>query len=164
MEEKQNKVVVTREGLAELQAEYDRLVHVEREQVIEELQAARAQGDLSENADYDAARDRQARVEGRIAELDAMLKNIELIDDEKAKKGTGRRRATVILGSVVTLEYLDSGEKETYTIVGTVEADPFNGKLSNETPLAAAILNHKVNDVCPVLVDEPYEVKILEIR
>jgi len=153
-----NKVVVTKEGLAELQKEYEYLVHVERDQVIEELRAARAQGDLSENADYDAARDHQARVEARIRQLDDMLKNIVLIDGRKG------RSKTVGLGSTVTLEFQDTMERETYTIVGTVESDPINGKLSNETPLAVAIMDHKVNDVVPVLVTPAYNVKIVEVK
>lgn len=153
-----NKVVVTKEGLAELQKEYEYLVHVERDQVIEELRAARAQGDLSENADYDAARDHQARVEARIRQLDDMLKNIEIIDGKKS------RSKIVRLGSTVTLEFQDTMEKETYTIVGTVESDPVNGKLSNETPLAAAILEHKVNETVPVMVNPSYSVKILEVK
>ncbi len=153
-----NKVVVTKEGLAELQKEYEYLIHVERDQVIEELRAARAQGDLSENADYDAARDHQARVEARIRQLDDMLKNIVLIDGRKG------RSKTVRLGSTVTLEFQDTMERETYTIVGTVESDPINGKLSNETPLAVAIMDHKVNDVVPVLVTPAYNVKIVEVK
>ena len=153
-----NKVVVTKEGLAELQKEYEYLVHVERDQVIEELRAARAQGDLSENADYDAARDHQARVEARIRQLDDMLKNIEIIDGRKG------RSKTVRLGSTVTLEFQDTMERETYTIVGTVESDPINGKLSNETPLAVAIMDRKVNDVVPVLVVPSYSVKIIDVK
>jgi len=153
----ENKVVVTKEGLAELQKEYDYLVHTERDLVIEELKAARAQGDLSENADYDAARDHQARVEARIRELDEMLKNIEIIDS--------RRRSRIVrLGSVVTIEYQDTMERETYSIVGTVEADPLNGKLSNETPVAIAIMDHKVNDKVIVMANPPYEVKIIEVK
>ncbi|MBR0230468.1 MAG: transcription elongation factor GreA [Erysipelotrichaceae bacterium] len=155
----EQKIVVTKEGLAELQKEYEYLVHVEREQVIDELRNARAQGDLSENADYDAARDHQARVEARIRQLDDMLKNIELIDDKK----TSRSR-TVRLGSTVTLEFQDTKERETYSIVGTVESDPLNGKLSNETPLAIAIMDHKTNDTVTVLVNPPYKVKIVEIN
>ena len=155
----EQKIVVTKEGLAELQKEYEYLIHVEREQVIEELRNARAQGDLSENADYDAARDHQARVEARIRQLDDMLKNIELIDDKKSS-----RSRTVRLGSTVTVEFQDTKERETYDIVGTVESDPLNGKLSNETPLAIAIMDHKTNDTVTVLVNPPYKVKIVEIN
>ena len=158
MEEK--KTVVTKEGKEELQREYEHLLHVEREQVIEELKAARSQGDLSENADYDAARDHQARVEARIKELDYMLSNLEIIDDSKPK---GRKRE-VGNGSTVVLRFMDDDSEETYKIVGTVEADPLNGKISNESPLARALEGHKANDVVNVMVQHPYKVKILEIK
>ncbi|MBQ7223700.1 MAG: transcription elongation factor GreA [Erysipelotrichaceae bacterium] len=152
------KTVVTREGLEKLEKEHEYLIQVERPQVIEELRAARAQGDLSENADYDAARDHQARVEARIKELDTLLANVEIIEEKKTRKSVVR------LGSTVTIEYLDTQERETFNIVGTVEADPFDHKISNETPLAIAIMDHKVNDVVPVLVSPSYEVRILEIK
>lgn len=152
------KVLVTQEGLDELNREYENLIHVVRQEVIEELKAARAQGDLSENADYDAARDKQARVEARIRDLEVMLKNIELIDD---KKGGAR---VVKLGSTVTIRDLELDEEETFTIVGSVEADPLNGKLSNVTPLAMAILDKKINSVVTVNVDEPYDVQIISIK
>ena len=154
----EEKIYVTQEGLEELLKEQDNLIHVVRQEVIEDLKAARAQGDLSENADYDAARDRQAHVEARIRELEVMLKNVELIDD---KQGSVR---IAKIGSTIKLEELDTNNIEEYTIVGSVEADPLNGKLSNVTPLAEAILEHKVGEVLEVQVDEPYKVKILEIR
>ena len=152
------KIYVTAEGLADLQKEYDNLVHVERAHVIEELKEARAQGDLSENADYDAARDKQAHIEERIKQLENMLKHVELIDEKQ--KGA----KIVRIGSTVTVEELDTQSEYTYSIVGSVEADPLNGKLSNQTPLAAAILEHKVNDVVTVNVDTPYQVKIKKIK
>lgn len=152
------KIYVTQEGLEELKREQDNLIHVVRQEVIEDLKAARAQGDLSENADYDAARDRQAQVEARIRELEIMLNNIEIIDD---KQGAVR---VVKLGSTVKLEELDTHQVDEYTIVGSVEADPINGKLSNVTPLAEAIMEHKIGQTVEVLVDEPYQVKILDIR
>jgi transcription elongation factor GreA len=152
-----NKVQVTKAGLEELKKEYENLVHVVRHEVIADLQAARAQGDLSENADYDAARDKQAQVEARIIELDTMLQNIEIISETKS----GSR--SVRLGSKVTVRDLDLNEVETYTIVGSVEADPLNGKLSNVSPLAAALLEHKAGEVVTVFVDVPYDVKIEKI-
>ncbi len=164
MASEEKKVLVTREGYNELLQEQENLIHVVRQDVIRELQEARAQGDLSENADYDAARDRQARVEARIRDLEAMLANIEIIDEETAntKKKTGK---TVKLGSTVKILDLDSNEEETYTIVGSVESDPLQGKLSNITPLAMAILDSKVGDVVTVTqIEEPYEVKILELK
>ena len=153
-----DKIYVTQEGLDELKKEQENLIHVVRQEVIEDLKAARAQGDLSENADYDAARDRQAQVEARIRELEVMLNNIEIIDD---KQGSVR---VAKIGSTVKIEELDTHQIDEFTIVGSVEADPLNGKLSNVTPLAEAILEHKVGQTVEVLVDEPYQVKILEIR
>ena len=153
-----DKIYVTQEGLEELKKEQENLIHVVRQEVIEDLKAARAQGDLSENADYDAARDRQAQVEARIRELEVMLNNIEIIDD---KQGSVR---VAKIGSTVKIEELDTHQIDEFTIVGSVEADPLNGKLSNVTPLAEAILEHKVGQIVEVLVDEPYQVKILDIR
>ena len=151
------KFYVTEEGLKELKEEYENLVHVVRNEVIEDLKAARAQGDLSENADYDAARDKQAQVEARIKELEHMIRNAEVISEN-------RGISYVRLGSTVTVEPMDTHEKITFTIVGTVEADPLNGKVSNATPLAEAILEKKVGTVVTVEVDEPYDVKIVEIK
>ena len=162
MASEDKKVLVTKEGYNELLQEQENLIHVVRQDVIRELQEARAQGDLSENADYDAARDRQARVEARIRDLEAMLANVEIIDDEAASRKKNSK--TVKLGSTVKILDLDSNEEETYTIVGSVESDPLQGKLSNITPLAAAIIDSKVGDVVTVnQVEEPYDVKILEL-
>lgn len=158
MSNKDEIIYVTAEGLADLQKEYDELVHHERAVVIEELKEARAQGDLSENADYDAARDKQARIEERIQQLEIMLKHVQLIDES----GSGAKH--VRIGSTVKLEALDTHEMFEYSIVGSVEADPLNGKLSNQTPLAIAILDHKVNDICTVDVEDEYDVKILSIK
>lgn len=152
----EDKFYVTEEGLAELNKELENLIHVELEQVKQELKDARAQGDLSENADYDAARDHEARVNSRIKELDYQIKHAEIISSKKKSN-------IVRIGSTVELEELDTGSKKKYKIVGTVEADPLNGNLSNETPLAKAILDRKVNDVCTVEIKNPYQVKILKI-
>lgn len=154
-----NKVYVTQEGLQDLIKEHEHLIHVVRVQVIEELQEARAQGDLSENADYDAARDHQARVEARIKDLEAMLSNIELIVETNDHSGN------VKLGSKVTILDIAENQEETFIIVGSVESDPLNGKLSNITPLAIAIMDSKVGDICKVLnIEEPYEVKIVDVK
>ena len=147
------KFYVTQEGYNDLVNEHENLVHKVRQEVIVELQEARAQGDLSENADYDAAREHQAQVEGRIRELEAMIKNAEIIseaDDAEDKK----TKNVVKLGS--TVKILDLSDNQEVT---------FNGKLSNTTPLAEVIMDHKVGDVCTVRrVEEPYDVKILEIK
>lgn len=152
----EEKFYVTEEGLADLKQELETLIHVTRNEVIEELKAARAQGDLSENADYDAARDHQAKVESRIKELEHQIKNAEIITEK-------RRNNFVRIGATVEIQELDTKSKLTYKIVGSVEADPLNGLLSNVTPLAEAIMDHRVNDVCTVMVDQPYDVKILKI-
>ena len=154
----QEKVLVTLEGLQELNKEQQHLIHVVRKEVIEDLQAARAQGDLSENADYDAARDRQARVEARIRELENMLNNIEIIDEKRGGQKVVR------LGTTFTILDYETNTEEKYTIVGSVEADPLNGKLSNVTPLAQALMDKKSGDEVTVNVDSPYTVKILSIE
>ena len=153
----EEKFYVTEEGLNDLKKELDTLIHVTREEVIEELKAARAQGDLSENADYDAARDHQAKVEARIKELEHQIKNAEVITETK-------KTNFVRIGSTVEIQELDTKNKLTYKIVGSVEADPLNGLLSNVTPLAEAILDQRVNDVVTVKVDPTYDVKILKIN
>ena len=151
-----DKYYVTEEGLQDLKNELDELIHVTRDEVIEELKSARAQGDLSENADYDAARDHQAQVESRIKELEHMIRNAVVINESKSTK-------YVRLGSTVEIEELDTKKKITYTIVGSVEADPLSGKLSNVTPLAEAIMDQRVGTVVTVNATIPYDVKIVKI-
>lgn len=159
-----DKFYVTQEGYNELVREHEDLVQNVRQQVIVELQEARAQGDLSENADYDAAREHQAQVEARIRELETMIKNAEIIEESDGKRKKSKN-AVVKLGSIVTLEDLSDHTQNTFSIVGSIEADPLNGKLSNNTPLAEAILDHKIGEVVTVSrVDEPYDVKILTIK
>lgn len=156
----EEKFLVTQEGYDELVKEQENLIHVVRDEVIRELQEARAQGDLSENADYDAARDHQARVEARIRELDAMIAKAEIISEDKSVSNK-----TVSLGSTVTIKDLETNEEETYTIVGSIEADPMNGKLSNITPLAVALMDNKAGDTVRIEnVEEPYDVKIISLK
>lgn len=153
------KFYVTQEGYDDLKQELDELVHTVRPQVIVELQEARAQGDLSENADYDAAREHQAQVEARIHEVEAILKQAEIIEEDESAKEIVR------IGSVVTLKDLSDGEVATYTIVGTTEADPFEGKISNESPVVQAILDKKAGDVVTISKAAiPYDVEILEVK
>ena len=155
------KFLVTKEGLDELLKEQDNLIHVVRDEVIRELQEARAQGDLSENADYDAARDRQARVEARIRDLEAMIANAEIISEDK--KATTKK--TVSLGSTVTILDMSTNEEETYNLVGSIEADPLNGKLSNITPLATSLMDHKIGDIVEIeTAEEPYQVKVIDLK
>ncbi len=128
---------LTAEGLEKCKQELDFLKNAERGRVIESLKEARAQGDLSENADYDAARDEQARLEARIKELENIIKNAVVIDESKATASN--------LGKEIVLEFEDKTIDE-FSLVGSLEADPIQGKISNESPLGAAILNHKVGD------------------
>jgi transcription elongation factor GreA len=151
------KTYVTEQGLKDLQDEYNTLVHVTREEVKAELKEARSLGDLSENADYDAARDKQAQVENRIAELEEMLKNYEII----STKGNSK---TVRIGSTVQLQFQDTKEEAVYSIVGRTEADPLNGKISNETALAQAILDKRVGQTVEVNCKKPYEVTIISVK
>ena len=155
------KFYVTQEGYNDLVKELDHLVHNVRAEVIVELQEARAQGDLSENADYDAARDHQAQVEARIRELEALIKKSEIISEADAAS----QGEKVHIGSVVTFKDLSNNEVMTYSIVGTIEANPFEGKISNDSPVARRLMDKVVGDV--VLIDnvsEPYEIEILELK
>ena len=155
---KENTFIMTAEGFLEAENELNELKNVRRPEVIKALKEARALGDLSENADYDAARDEQAKVEGRIAELEKLLETAELIEKRDTDK--------VGLGATVKIMYDDdSSDTEEYRIVGSKEADPSNNKISNESPLAKAIMNAKVGETCTV--ESPngnYEVKVLEIK
>lgn len=152
-----NKIYLTNEGFLEIEEELNHLKDVKRPEVIKALKDARALGDLSENADYDAARDEQAKVEGRIVELEKLLETAELIEKRDTDK--------VGLGTTVKIMYDDDPEDvEEYRIVGSKEADPSNNKISNESPLAKAIMNAKVGETR--VVESPngnYDVKILEI-
>lgn len=154
------KILLTQSGVEKLKVERDHLVNVERPKVIEELQLARSQGDLSENADYDSAREKQAHLELRIKEIDYMLQNASIISEEQVD-------LTVVKpGTTVTV--LDLSEKDAkptaYAIVGSFETDPANGKISNESPLAKAIMGHGVNEIVTVGVAEPYDVRITKIE
>ena len=153
------KFLLTKEGKEKLEAEYQHYVEVLRPNVIRELSEARAQGDLSENADYDAARNRQAEVEGRIAQLQNQIENAKVIDD------TDDKNANVVkIGYYVTIRDLSDGIETRYQIVGSTESDPKNFKISNECMLAKSILGHKVGEVVQVKVVRPYEVEILKIE
>ena len=152
------KILLTKEGKEKLEAEYQHYVTVLQPNVIRELSEARAQGDLSENADYDAAKKRQSEINSRIAELEAMLRNCEIISSDNKNKNV------IKLGSKVKILDLSENEETEYTIVGTVEADPFNGRISYESLLATSILGAKVGDLITVKTKEPYEVEILSIE
>ena len=155
-----DKIKSTRAGKEELERELRYLIDEAREEVKRQLAEARAQGDLSENADYDAARNRQAEVEGRIKEIEDILSNCELIDDEKASKKKGDK---VALGSTVTIRFIENGKEAKYMIVGTVESDPFNNKISNACPLGEALIGRAVGDVVEVKAKKNYKVEIVKL-
>lgn len=153
---KAKEIYLTQEGLDELKKELDHLKFEKRPEVINALKDARALGDLSENAEYDAARQEQAIVECRIAELEVMIENAVVIE----KKATDE----VAIGTKVKIEYVDDKETDEYSIVGSKEADPFLNKISNESPIAQAIMGLKVGDIAHVSSPNgQYDVKILEI-
>lgn len=154
------KVLLTKSGVEKLEKERDNLINVERPRVIEELQLARSQGDLSENADYDAARDKQAQLEQRIKEIEYMLQNAEIISEDEMDLNVVKPGTTV---TILDLSEEDP-EEEKYKIVGAFETDPLNGKISNESPLAKALLGHGVNEIVTVAVAESYDVKITNIE
>ena len=154
MDEK--KIYLTEEGLNELKNELDYLKLEKRPEIINALKDARALGDLSENAEYDAARSEQASTEARIKELEKMLENVEIISDVKTD--------SVALGTKVKLEYVGDDETDEFSIVGSKEADPFSNKISNESPISQAILGHKVGDIVNVISPNgEYQVKVVEI-
>ena len=154
------ETILTAEGLEKLKDELAQRKGVIREEIVERLKEARAQGDLSENSEYDQAKEDQGKNEGRIIELEQMIKTATIIDDSASKDA-----GVVSLGSTVILEDMETGEQETYTIVGTTEADPFANRISNESPVGAAILSKKVHST--VIVKTPageLSYKIIEIK
>ena len=156
-----DKIVLTRAGKEELERELRELIDVTREEVKRQLAEARAQGDLSENADYDAARNRQAEVEGRIKEIENILAVAEIIDDEaKSSKKSNR----VALGSTVSVRFVETGKEGKYMIVGTVESDPFNNKISNACPLGEALIGKVAGDIVEVKGPKnSYKVEVVKI-
>ena len=153
-----DKTKLTEAGKARLEEELRHLIDVVRDDVKRQLAEARAQGDLSENADYDAARNRQAEVEGRIKEIEDILSNYELIKEDGKKKG-----GKVALGSTVTIKFLANGKEQQFMIVGTVESDPFNHKISNSCALGEALIGKGVGDIVEIPVKDAYQVEIVKI-
>lgn len=149
---------LTKEGYQKLQDELEHLRTVKRQEVAERLHEAMEGGELIENAEYEAAKNEQAFVEGRIQELEMLLATAHVIEEDGKK-----RNDVVSVGSKVTIKE-GNYDPETFTIVGAAEANPREGKISNESPIGKAILNHKVGDV--VKVETPggtYNVKIIKV-
>lgn len=153
-------IPLTRRGAELLKDELQRLKSVERPAVINAIAEARAQGDLSENAEYDAARERQAFVEGRIAEIESKLANAQVIDPAELD-ADGR----VVFGATVELEDMESGDAVTYQIVGEDEADIKTGRISVSSPIARALIGKTVDDVAEVRAPGGVrEYQILDVR
>ncbi|WP_082233753.1 transcription elongation factor GreA [Halobacillus massiliensis] len=131
---------MTEDGKRKLEEELDYLKNERRKEVVERIKDARGFGDLSENSEYDAAKDEQAFVEARIQTVENMIRNAVIIESDQDNPDR------VSMGKSVTFQELPNGEEETYTIVGSAEADPFEGKISNDSPMAQSLIGHEVGD------------------
>ena len=140
------EILLTKEGKEKLEKRLEYLTNEKRAEITERIKTAREFGDLSENAEYDAAKNEQAMIEGEILEIQTKLNHAVILKDTATKKDV------VSLGSKVDFTDLDSGEKMTYEIVGTTEADVELGRISNESPIGNALLGHKVKDTINVVV------------
>ena len=152
------QVLLTSEGLKKLQDELDNLKTVRRKENTAAIKMARSFGDLSENSEYDEARNEQAEIEARIVEIETMLNNAKVIDEDNIDTDV------VSVGSKVTVMDMEDKEEEEYLIVGSTEADPMNGKISDESPVGSALLGHRIDEV--VTVEAPLgkmDYKILKI-
>ena len=137
------ETLVTKEGLKKLKEELDHLKNVKRKEVSQRLKEAISYGDLSENSEYEEAKNEQAFIEGRILELEQKVKSAKIITEKVVDKRTGKE---VNIGSSVTIKGIEDDEEETYTIVGATEADPFDSKISNESPIGKALLSKQRGD------------------
>ena len=149
---------MTQAGKEKLEHELEQLKSVKRKEIVERIKIARSFGDLSENSEYDSAKEEQAFVEGRISTLEAMVRNAKIIEEDGSMDGV------VGLGKKVTFQELPNGDEEEYTIVGSAEADPFEGRISNDSPIAKSLLGKVVGD--QVKVQTPggdMDVKIVSI-
>ncbi|WP_326717666.1 transcription elongation factor GreA [Vagococcus jeotgali] len=149
---------MTLEGKEKLEEELEMLKTVKRKEIVERIKIARSFGDLSENSEYESAKDEQAFVEGKITSLENMIRFAEIIDNDNTDS------SVVSLGRTVTFIELPDGEEEEYTIVGSAEADPFSGKISNDSPIARALLGRELDE--EVAIDTPAGdmlVKIIKI-
>lgn len=153
----ENTFKLTKQGLVDLKEEIERLKTVDRVVNLESLKDARAQGDLSENADYESARDEQAKIESRIKEIEHVLKHVELIKHDTSKRANIGKKVTLIIGN---------HKKKVYSIVGPIEANPLNGKISNESPIGQAVIGCVKGDKIVVKSEtgKDVEVEIVEVK
>ncbi|CAK7040672.1 transcription elongation factor GreA [Tissierella sp. P1] len=151
-------VFLTEDGLKRLEDELDDLKTVRRKEIAEKIKQALSFGDISENSEYDQAKNDQAQLEERIAKLEMMLRNAKIIDEDDITTDV------VGIGSKVLVKDLEYDEEMEFIIVGSAEADPYNGKISNESPVGSALLGHMSNDIVEVVVpDGKIEYQILTI-
>lgn len=146
-----NRYKLTEQGLLDLQNELERLKTVDRKRNLDALKEARAQGDLSENADYDSARDEQAQIEARIKEIEGILKNFEIIKKDKSH--------IVNIGKTVVLK-VGSFDEQEYTLVGSLEADPLKKRISNESPIGKGIIGSKKGDTVVIKTETGRDVTV----
>ncbi|MGL4662769.1 MAG: transcription elongation factor GreA [Culicoidibacterales bacterium] len=132
----EQKYQMTVEGKTQLEQELEQLINIKRPEVVERIQVARSFGDLSENSEYDAAKEEQAFVESRITQIEVMLKNSEIIESHSSNE--------VSFGSTVSFKIIGEKNEQTYKIVGSAESDPFEGKISNDSPIAKALIGKKI--------------------
>ncbi|MBQ8563828.1 MAG: transcription elongation factor GreA [Firmicutes bacterium] len=142
------EILLTQEGYDKIVAEHEHLVAVGRKEVAERLKEAIFYGDISENAEYDSAKDEQAEIEERILKLEAMIRKAKIIDENEMPKDQ------VSVGVKVEVEYVDTGDVMEYVIVGSTEADPFAGKISNESLVGQNLLGKKVGEVVEIIVPD----------
>ena len=153
------KNILTSEGLKKLEDELDDLIVVKRKEVAQKIKEAREQGDLSENAEYDAAKDEQRDIEARIEEIEKILKNAEIVDEDEVDT------ETINIGCQVKILDLEFDEELTYKIVGSTEANSLKGKISNESPVGKALIGKKVGDLVSVETQVgEVQYKVLDIQ
>lgn len=150
------QTVITEEGLKKLESELDELKTVKRKEVAEKIKVALSFGDLSENSEYDEAKNEQAILEGRIAEIENQLKNVRVLDENDFNT------EDVHVGSTVTVHMKGKKTDVTYQLVGSTEADPLNGRISDESPIGKALVGHKVGE--QIEVETPGGLVTLTIR
>lgn len=135
-----DEVLVTKEGFEKIKAEHEEMVSVTRKEVAARIKEAREFGDISENAEYDAAKNEQAELEERIAKLEVMMRNAKIIEEGKSSRGK------VNVGNKVKVKDCKTGKEKEFSIVGAMEADPFNGLISNESAVGNGLIGHKVGE------------------
>ncbi|WP_215743069.1 transcription elongation factor GreA [Mesomycoplasma hyorhinis] len=158
LKDKKEEIFLTKESLESYKKELNQLINVERNKVIDEIKSAREQGDLSENAEYDAAREKQGIIEARILEIESILSKAKLIEN------TGLKSDEITIGSKVSILNLKTQTSHNVQIVGSLDANPFQNKISNLSPLASALIGRKAGEEIEIDVSEKYSVQILSIN